>query len=62
MRITGELCKYVGGKEYVHVLLSPLELLICGEESSVRAKVGINVCRSECRSPVLEWFLRLMHL
>lgn len=34
----GELSKYVGGNDHVHILLCPLEFLISGEESTVRDK------------------------
>lgn len=37
----GSLCSYLGSSEFTYVLLKPLELLICGEESSIRDKVRI---------------------
>lgn len=37
----GVLSDFVGGNEHMHVLLSPLEMLICGEESTVR-NMGIS--------------------
>lgn len=32
----GGLTTYLGGAENVHVLIRPLELLVCGEESHIR--------------------------
>ena len=37
--VTGKLCSNVGGPAHVHKLLSPLELLICGEDNNVRNMV-----------------------
>jgi serine/threonine-protein phosphatase 2A regulatory subunit A len=34
----GNLCTYVGGTAHVYSLLTPLEMLICGEESAVRTQ------------------------
>lgn len=34
----GLLTTMLGGNEHVHVLIRPLELLICGEESQIRDK------------------------
>lgn len=38
----GNFVEYVGGPEYGHVLLSPLENLAAIEEPLVREKVNIN--------------------
>lgn len=38
----GNFVEYVGGPEYGHVLLSPLENLAAIEEPLVREKVGLN--------------------
>ena len=38
----GNFIEYVGGPEYGHVLLSPLENLAAIEEPLVREKVGIR--------------------
>jgi serine/threonine-protein phosphatase 2A regulatory subunit A len=39
----GNFVEYVGGPEYAHVLLSPLENLAAIEEPLVRDKVGKSV-------------------
>mmetsp|Transcript_13431 Transcript_13431/g.14588 ORF Transcript_13431/g.14588 Transcript_13431/m.14588 type:complete len:596 (+) Transcript_13431:141-1928(+) len=38
----GNLCTFLGSNEYTYVLLKPLELLVCGEESSIRDKALIS--------------------
>lgn len=38
----GHLCNYVGSAENTYVLLKPLELLVCGEESSIRDKALVS--------------------
>jgi serine/threonine-protein phosphatase 2A regulatory subunit A len=38
----GKFVEYVGGPEYGHVLLSPLENLAAIEEPLVREKVGLR--------------------
>lgn len=45
----GNFVEYVGGPEYGHVLLSPLENLAAIEEPLVREKVRTSVvaCRAE---------------
>jgi serine/threonine-protein phosphatase 2A regulatory subunit A len=40
----GNFVEYVGGPEYGHVLLSPLENLAAIEEPLVREKVGYAEC------------------
>jgi hypothetical protein len=42
----GKFVDYVGGPEYGHVLLSPLENLAAIEEPLVREKVGAQFCLS----------------
>lgn len=37
----GKLRNLVGGAGHVHKLLPSLEMLVCGEESSVRAAVSL---------------------
>ncbi len=39
-QVLGELADCVGGNDFIHVLLVPLERLVCGEESAVRQVVG----------------------
>eukprot|EP01032_Pedospumella_encystans_P022496 gene22496-25491_t len=39
----GKLCNNVGGSAHVHKLLPPLELLICGEDNTVRAMSAKSV-------------------
>jgi serine/threonine-protein phosphatase 2A regulatory subunit A len=39
----GNFTEYVGGPEYAHVLLSPLENLAAIEEPLVREKVGYAI-------------------
>eukprot|EP01121_Diplochlamys_sp_Union-15-3_P005996 TRINITY_DN1639_c0_g2_i1.p1 TRINITY_DN1639_c0_g2~~TRINITY_DN1639_c0_g2_i1.p1 ORF type:complete len:591 (-),score=103.05 TRINITY_DN1639_c0_g2_i1:57-1829(-) len=41
----GNLVDYVGGKDYVHVLLVPLEILSVGEENVVREKAVEALCK-----------------
>ena len=43
----GGFIEYVGGPEYGHVLLSPLENLAAIEEPLVREKVGFSLGRSD---------------
>jgi serine/threonine-protein phosphatase 2A regulatory subunit A len=40
--------EYIGGKEYAHVLLGPLENLSAVEETLVRDKVRINLEMDRC--------------
>jgi serine/threonine-protein phosphatase 2A regulatory subunit A len=53
----GELCSCVGGDEYVHRLLSPLELLATVEESAVREK-AINSIEIVARNMPEEHLLK----
>mmetsp|Transcript_31978 Transcript_31978/g.46064 ORF Transcript_31978/g.46064 Transcript_31978/m.46064 type:complete len:674 (-) Transcript_31978:2077-4098(-) len=39
----GELSSCVGGNEYAYIILSPLEFLICGEDSVVREKAVVSI-------------------
>lgn len=50
----GNFIEYVGGPEYGHVLLSPLENLAAIEEPLVREKVGISLGRSDGHSKLTE--------
>jgi serine/threonine-protein phosphatase 2A regulatory subunit A len=43
----GNFVEYVGGPEWGHVLLSPLENLAAIEEPLVREKVGVQVPAKE---------------
>jgi serine/threonine-protein phosphatase 2A regulatory subunit A len=43
----GKFVEYVGGPEYGHVLLSPLENLAAIEEPLVREKVSCKMCGSQ---------------
>ena len=43
----GNFVEYVGGPEYGHVLLSPLENLAAIEEPLVRDKVGVGIYAPE---------------
>lgn len=43
----GNFIEYVGGPQWGHVLLSPLENLAAIEEPVVRDKVGLNRCRQD---------------
>ena len=42
--ISGELTSSVGGGEFVHHLLLPLERIISVEENSVREAVSVYAC------------------
>lgn len=43
MLTLGGLSNYLGSHENLHVLLRPLELLICGEESLIRDKAMTSI-------------------
>ena len=42
--------EYIGGKEYAHILLGPLENLSAVEETLVRDKVSLFVLTLVCRA------------
>ena len=59
----GAFIPYVGGVEYAHVLLSPLETLCTVEETVVRDKAVESLCRigSQMKEGDLaEWFVPLV--
>lgn len=59
----GVFIPYVGGVEYAHVLLPPLETLCTVEETCVRDKAVESLCRigSQMKeSDIVDWFVPLV--
>ncbi|RWW44551.1 hypothetical protein BHE74_00049683 [Ensete ventricosum] len=59
----GVFVPYVGGVEYAHVLLPPLETLCIVEETCVRDKAVESLCRIGAQmkeSDIVEWFIPLV--
>ncbi|KAM0936226.1 putative armadillo-like helical protein [Dioscorea sansibarensis] len=61
----GVFIPYVGGVEYAHVLLPPLETLCTVEETCVRDKAVESLCRIGAQmreTDLVEWFIPLVKL
>jgi len=58
----GNFVEYVGGPEYAHTLLSPLENLAAIEEPIVREKAGYHTSSYQIREAFTNATYRLLNL